>query len=103
MGLVSRLSPTIRLVNAMTDAPKIEFPCAYPLKVVGNAADDFRDWVAEVLERHAGPVAGDQFEVVASRNGRFLSVRATIVATGETQLRAIFDELKASGRVHMVI
>lgn len=87
----------------MADAPKIEFPCPYPLKVVGDAADDFREFVATVLERHAGPIEVDALEVVSSRNGRFLSVRATIIATGEPQLKALFNELKASGRVHMVI
>jgi hypothetical protein len=38
-----------------------------------------------------------------SRNGRFCSVRLTMVATGEPQLQALFNELKASGRVHMVL
>lgn len=87
----------------MAEAPKIEFPCSYPLKVVGDAADDFREFVVAVLERHAGPIEMDALQVIASRNGRFLSVRATIIATGETQLQALFQELKASGRVHMVI
>src|SRR5262249_30228609 len=34
------------LPNAMTNTapPKIEFPCAYPLKVIGHAADDFREF-----------------------------------------------------------
>jgi putative lipoic acid-binding regulatory protein len=30
-------------------------------------------------------------------------VNLTIVATGEPQLKALFEELKASGRVHMVL
>jgi hypothetical protein len=81
--------------------PKIEFPCPYPLKVVGDAADDFRDYVVAVLERHAGCV--EAVEVIASRNGRYQSVRAVIVASGAEQLQALFVELKGSGRVHMVI
>jgi hypothetical protein len=30
-------------------------------------------------------------------------VRLTLAATGEPQLQALFNELKASGRVHMVL
>jgi len=30
-------------------------------------------------------------------------VQLTIVATGEPQLKALFEDLKASGRVHMVL
>lgn len=85
------------------DAPKIEFPCTYPLKVVGDAAEDFRSFVIEVLERHAGAIPEEYIDVRSSRNGRYLSVRATITATGVEQLQAIFLELKASGRVHTVL
>jgi putative lipoic acid-binding regulatory protein len=83
------------------EAPKIEFPCPYPIKVVGDAADDFEAFVVEVMSRHG--TIEEAVEVVPSRNGRFASVRITLIATGEAQLRAIHTELKASGRVHMVL
>ncbi len=84
-------------------APKIEFPCDYIIKVIGNAAPDFREFVVSVVERHAPGISEDRISVNDSRNGRFTSVRLTIVATGEEQLKALFEELKASGRVHMVL
>ena len=34
-------------------APKIEFPCQYPIKVIGTAGDDFAEVICEVVERHA--------------------------------------------------
>lgn len=83
--------------------PRIEFPCDYPIRVMGDAAPDFRDYVIEVMTRHAGEIDLEQVSVRESRNGRYLSVTVTIIATGETQLRAIHTELKASGRVHMVL
>lgn len=83
------------------EPPKIEFPCPYPLKVVGNAAPDFADFVVEVVSRH-GEVH-ERIEVIPSSNGRFQSVRITLTATGEEQLRALHAELKISGRVHIVI
>ncbi|AKO51728.1 hypothetical protein ABA45_04240 [Marinobacter psychrophilus] len=84
-------------------APKIEFPCDYAIKVIGNAAPDFRDFVLAVVERHAPRLDVNTVTVNDSRNGRFCSVRLTMVATGEPQLQALFNELKASGRVHMVL
>lgn len=92
-------------MTAMSEpvAPKIEFPCAYPLKIVGDAAEDFQQFVIDVLERHAGAIAAEHIDLRSSRNGRFLSVRVTITATGTEQLQALFAELKASGRVHMVL
>ena len=85
------------------DPPRIEFPCDYPVKVMGAAADDFEAFVVAVMERHAGPVPAERVSVRASGKGNWLSVTVTIVATGEAQLRAIFEELKASGRVQMVL
>ncbi|HBM28601.1 DUF493 domain-containing protein [Halomonas sp. CnH100-B] len=88
---------------AATEPPKITFPCDYPLKVVGDAADDFPAAVCQVIVRHAPDFDETTLEVVDSRNGRFQSVRVTIVATGEQQLSQLFDDLKATGRVHMVV
>jgi putative lipoic acid-binding regulatory protein len=89
--------------NIDAEAHKIKFPCLYPIKVVGNAAEDFRGFVVAVMERHAGPLREEHIDMRASSNGRFLSVRVTITATGPDQLQTIFEELKASGRVHIVI
>lgn len=83
--------------------PKITFPCCYPLKVVGDAAEDFAAEVCQIVSRHDPEFDAAAMQVVDSRNGRFQSVRLTILATGEAQLQALFVELKATGRVHMVV
>ena len=85
------------------EPPKIQFPCDYTIRVMGDAGHDFRETVVEVMERHAGPVDETTVSVRDSRNGRYMSVTVTIVATGESQLKTIFEDLKATGRVHMVL
>ncbi|WP_434985392.1 HP0495 family protein [Vreelandella zhaodongensis] len=86
-----------------SEPPKITFPCDYSLKIVGDAADDFTASVCQVIVKHAPDFDESSLQVVDSRNGRFQSVRVTIVATGEQQIRQLFDDLKATGRVHMVV
>lgn len=88
---------------ASDESPKITFPCRYPVKVVGDAADDFTAVVCQIITRHDPEFDAVTVKVVDSRNGRFQSVRLTITATGEAQLQALFEELKATGRVHMVV
>lgn len=88
---------------APDEAPRVEFPCDYSLKIVGDAADDFQDAVVQVVEIHAPGFDRQSVAVVDSRNGKFQSVRLTITATGKPQLEALFAELKATGRVHMVL
>lgn len=83
--------------------PRIDFPCDYPLKVVGDGAADFRDIVVEIIRTHAPDLDEALVSVVESRNGRFHSVRVVIRATGEAQLQTIFASLKQTGRVQMVL
>lgn len=83
--------------------PRITFPCDYPLKVVGDAAEDFAATVCQIVRRHDPAFEAAGIKVVPSRNGRFQSVRLSIRATGESQIQALFLELKATGRVHMVV
>ena len=85
------------------EPPKIEFPCEYPIKVLGDAAVDFEIFVVEVMSKHAGTIAASQVSVRASRNATFQAVTVTITATGIEQLQAINNELQASSRVKMVI
>jgi len=85
------------------ERPRIEFPCDYPVKIVGDAADDFRAMVEEIVERHAAGFARERVTERLSSGGRFVSVTVTIIATGPTQLQALFEDLKATGRVHTVL
>lgn len=85
------------------DAPKIEFPCDYSLRIVGDAGADFHQVVIDIVRRHAGEIDETRIELNQSRNGNFVSLRITIVATGPEQLQALFAELRGTGRVHTVI
>mgnify|MGYP000489128432 CR=1 FL=1 len=84
--------------------PKIEFPCEnYPIKVIGKKSDSFKDFVIEMVQRHAPDLDISTVSVQDSSKGTFQSVRFQITATGEAQLKALHESLIASDRVHMVI
>ena len=83
--------------------PKIEFPCDYPIKIMGRQTVDFRAVVMAVMEKHAGAIDDSQVTQRASAKGTFVAITVTIVATGKDQLDALFADLKATGRVTMVL
>lgn len=85
------------------DAPKIEFPCDYPIKVLGRSSDAFATIVLAVFERHAPGFDAQAVVARASRNGTFTSLTITITATGPQQLEALHQDLLATGHVTMVI
>lgn len=85
------------------EPPKIEFPCDYPIKVLGRSTEDFVLVITEVVERHAPGFDQESLTLQASRKGTFVSLRVTITATGPEQLDALHQDLLATGLVQMVI
>ena len=85
------------------EAPKIEFPCDYPIKVMGKAHPDFHAYVLEVMHRHAPDFDPQRVGVRDSSKGTFQAITITIMCTGQPQLEAIFADLKDHDLVHMVI
>lgn len=85
------------------DAARIEFPCQYPVKVMGVAGAGLELDVVPVCQRHAPEVDAEQVTIRESREGNYLSITVIIRATGENQLRALFEDLKAMDSVKMVL
>lgn len=86
------------------EPPKIEFPCKnYSIKIIGDAHDEFKSLVIEILHRHVPDFDESTIIDQFSSNGKYHSLRVKITATGVDQLKAIHDDLKATGRVHMVL
>lgn len=85
------------------EPPKIEFPCDYPIKVLGRSSEAFRGIILDVFERHAPGFDQAGIQVKDSAKGTFTSLTITITATGEDQLQALHEDLMATGHVQMVI
>ena len=86
------------------EPPKIEFPCAYPIKIFLEGDDESTlDSVYRIVGNHAAEFDAEAAQLRPSRNGRFLSVSVEIIATGEPQLKALHEELIAHPQVRLVL
>jgi putative lipoic acid-binding regulatory protein len=81
----------------------LEFPCDFPLKVMGAAAPDFADLVAAIVRRHV--YSRDDAALVCrhSSGGRYVSVTVTVKAMSQTQLDGLYTDLSRHERVLMVL
>lgn len=77
----------------------LEFPCRFPLKVMGENRPNFEQYVTEVVRTHAGAAAVADVSSRASRNGRYLSVTITFTAGSRSQLDDIYRSLSGSEQV----
>ena len=89
--------------NTGQQPPRIEFPCTYPIKIMGAASEVFVAEVVSVCRRHAPEVCEEHVSIRASSKGNYSAVTVVIEATGIEQLECLFADLKATAGVKMVL
>jgi uncharacterized protein len=81
----------------------LEFPCAFPVKMMGRDTPEFHATARSLVERHTGPLADDAIHTALSRNGRFVSITVTVNAQSRQQLDDIYRDLSAHDDVLMAL
>ncbi len=81
------------------DNSLLEFPCEFPIKMMGHDREAFHATARAIIEQHAGAIDDDAIRLAASRNGRFVSMTVTIQAKSQQQLDAIYVDLSASDEI----
>ena len=89
---------------AATPEPSlIEYPCAFPIKVMGAQVDGFVEAVRAVA-RQFDPGFDDQSLVRrSSSGGRYLGLTLTITATSRAQLDDLYRALSGHPMVKVVL
>jgi len=81
----------------------LEFPCDFPIKIMGARVDEFAQAVVEVVLRHAPDFDARRVEMRPSRKGNYLALTCTIRAVSQSQLDALYRELTAHPLVKVVL
>lgn len=81
----------------------LEFPCDFPIKIMGMQRDDFARSMVEIVLRHAPDFAAESVEMRASATGKYLSLTCTIRATSRAQLDNLYVELTGHPLVKVVL
>ena len=84
-------------------SPLLQFPCVFPLKVMGRREDGFAQTVCDVVLKHAPDFHPETIEMRSSKNGRYLSLTVTINARSREQLDGLYSELSRHPQVIMVL
>jgi|TARA_B110000263_G_C15256989_1_gene486962 putative lipoic acid-binding regulatory protein len=83
--------------------PKIEYPCDYPIKVIGESSPDFLGDVLTIVQKYDSTMVLDKVKERASRVGNYKSVTLLFWATSEQQIKDVFAELKTCEAVRLVL
>ena len=58
----------------------LEFPCDFPIKIMGARVDDFAQTVLEVVLRHAPDFDAGAMQMRPSSKGNYLAITCTVNA-----------------------
>jgi putative lipoic acid-binding regulatory protein len=81
----------------------IEYPCRFPIKVMGAMADGFADALAEVARQFDPDFDPAMMELRPSKGGNYLGVTLTITATSREQLDNLYRALTGHPMVKIVL
>jgi putative lipoic acid-binding regulatory protein len=81
----------------------LEFPCDFPIKVIGKAGCDIDAVVFSLVRVHAPDLGEGAIRGRTSRKGNYHSVTVTIRASSRAQLDAIYRSLSAHEDILMVL
>lgn len=81
----------------------LEFPCEFPIKIIGKAGCDLDAIVYGLIHPHVPDLGEGAIRSRLSKQGRYQSVTVTITAHSRAQLDEIYLALTASEHVLMAL
>ncbi|HEY7742621.1 MAG TPA: DUF493 domain-containing protein [Burkholderiales bacterium] len=90
-------------MSTIADTPIVEYPCDFPIKILGHTRAGFAQAILEVVKRHAPEFDGAAMEMRSSRRGKYLSLTCVVRANSREQLDDLYRELCDHPMVVMVL
>ncbi|MAD91110.1 MAG: transcriptional regulator [Gammaproteobacteria bacterium] len=83
----------------MIEDSLIDFPCKFPIKIMGRDTQKFRNTVHKLVEKHAGPIDKDSIKINLSDGSNFVAMTITITASSQQQLDDIYQDVSSHNDV----
>jgi putative lipoic acid-binding regulatory protein len=90
-------------MTSATDDSLFEFPCDFPIKVMGKSHPDFTDTVVLVIQEFDNGFHSGQIETRPSSGGNYTGLTCTVRAVSRAQLDDIYRALSAHPMVSVVM
>lgn len=87
----------------MAEETLLEFPCDFPVKIIGVNQAGYAQEILEVVLRHAPDFDPGAMEMRPSGKGNYLSLTCSVRATSKAQLDALYRALTAHPLVKVVL
>jgi uncharacterized protein len=89
--------------ETMSEESLLEFPCLFPIKVMGKADLELDLLVMEIVRRHARDIDEGTVTTRPSKDGNYIAVTIIVEASSKQQLDAIYQDLTDHPNVLMAL
>lgn len=91
------------MAAAAGDDSLIEYPSAFPIKVMGLQADGFVQAMVDIVRRFDAGFDAGTVELRTSSAGKYLGITLTVQATSREQLDELYRTLSTHPMVKVVL
>jgi putative lipoic acid-binding regulatory protein len=81
----------------------IEFPCDFPIKVMGETHDNFTAEVVKTIQTVLPGFDASKIEMRGSSGGKYISLTCTVHATSKPQLDDVYRAISAHPMVKFAL
>lgn len=81
----------------------IEYPCDFPIKIMGAMQESFAQTMVEVVTLHDPEFHSGKMDMRPSAKGNYLSLTVTVRATSREQLDNLYRALSSHPMVKIVL
>ena len=86
-----------------TQETLIEFPCDFPIKVMGETNNAFTDEIIKVIQAVIPSFDTTKIEMRGSSGGKYISLTCTVHVTSKPQLDDVYRALTAHPMVKVTL
>ena len=91
------------ILSSEDPVPELNFPCEYPVKVIGRDENNFFEFVVELISHHVPDLTPESFTSQRSSGGKYLSISVTIIAESRAQVDAMYHEMGQHPRIKVAL
>jgi uncharacterized protein len=81
----------------------IEFPCDFPIKVMGETHADFTSEIIKTIQTQIPSFNASKIEMRGSSGGKYISLTCTVYVTSKPQLDDIYRALTSHPMVKVTL
>lgn len=90
-------------IEPHTAPPLIDFPCDFPIKVMGETHDTFSQTIIDLIQTIVPSFNAAQVEMKASSAGKYISLTCTVHVESQEQLDSIYRLLSSNPLVKFAL